>query len=55
MGTYVLAVPAGLELWLLHDKPVHAIVFVVLHFLASQIVDAAIYEVRLYSSLAMTS
>ncbi|XP_014665798.1 PREDICTED: transmembrane protein 245-like [Priapulus caudatus] len=44
LGTYIAAVPAALELWLVHGQPVHAALLILLHFVPSSIVDPAIYS-----------
>lgn len=43
-GQYIVAVPASLELWLLQDRPVPAILLIVFQVAPSWLVDAAIYS-----------
>ncbi|XP_045207789.2 transmembrane protein 245-like isoform X2 [Mercenaria mercenaria] len=44
VGTYLAAIPAVLELWLVKDQFIQAMVFLVIHFLPSYVVDTAIYS-----------
>lgn len=44
LGTYIAAIPAVLELWLVHSQPVQAALLLILHFVPSSIVDPAIYS-----------
>jgi predicted PurR-regulated permease PerM len=48
IGTYWTCIPGVLELWLIHNKPLNAIIFVIMHFLPFTVgVDKAIYsEIR---------
>ena len=48
IGTYWTCIPCVLELWLIHNKPLNAIIFVIMHFLPFTVgVDKAIYcEIR---------
>ena len=45
LGTYWTAIPGILELWLIHNRPLHAILFAIMHCLPLVIgVDQAIYS-----------
>ena len=44
VGTYLAALPAVIELWLVHDHFILAVLLLVCHFLPSYVVDTAIYS-----------
>ncbi|XP_060582573.1 transmembrane protein 245-like isoform X2 [Ruditapes philippinarum] len=44
LGTYLACFPAVLELWLVKDQFILAMVFLVIHFLPAYVVDTAIYS-----------
>jgi len=43
-GQYIVALPASLELWLLQDRPIAAILLILVQIAPSWLVDAAIYS-----------
>lgn len=43
-GTYLVALPAILELWLIRGEPFLAVLLFVLHYIPSYVVDDAIYS-----------
>ena len=44
LGTYLACFPAVLELWLVNDQFILAMIFLVIHFLPAYVVDTAIYS-----------
>ena len=44
IGTYFAAIPGALELWLVHDEELLALLLIALHFLPTYVVDIAIYS-----------
>lgn len=44
IGTYFAAIPGALELWLVHDEGIYAVLLILLHLLPTYVVDIAIYS-----------
>ena len=44
LATYITSLPGVLEIWLIHDQPLKAIIFFLIQMLPTYFVDAAIYS-----------